>query len=49
MSRRPVVADRRTALLLGVVLISAGSLLLFDAYENRGLPRPWFTRLLPGA
>jgi hypothetical protein len=49
MSRRPVIKDRQTALVLGVAAYVAGSLLLWDAYENRGKARPFVTKLLPGA
>ena len=46
---RPVVPDQRTALLAGVVCVSVGSWLLWDAYEHRGRTRPWIMRWLPGA
>ena len=49
MSRRPVIPDRRTAQLAGVLCIVAGSLLLYDAYEARGIQKPWIAKLLPGA
>lgn len=45
---RPVIADRRTALLAGGALVLLGSYLLYDAYEHRGRTRPWPLRLLPG-
>lgn len=45
---RPVVPDRRTALLAGVGLVLLGSWLLYDAYEARGRGRPFALRLLPG-
>lgn len=46
---RPVCKDHQTALLLGLALTVAGSLLLYDAFENRGRTRPWALKLLPGA
>jgi hypothetical protein len=48
MKGRPLVADRRTALILGSVFVVVGSALLYDAFERRGHPRPWVVRLLPG-
>jgi len=48
MSRRPVIADRRTALLAGALCVTVGSWLLYDAYEHRGLSRPFALRWLPG-
>ncbi len=46
--RRPWIADRRTALYGGMAAYVIGSLLLWDAYENRGKPRPFATKFLPG-
>jgi hypothetical protein len=48
MSGRPVVRDARTAQLLGVACVVAGSFLLYDAYEARGRSKPWIAKLLPG-
>ncbi len=45
---RPWVADRQTALWGGVLAYVVGSLLLYDAYENRGKSRPFAAKLLPG-
>jgi hypothetical protein len=47
--RKPYFRNRRTALYLGVAAYVAGSMLLWDAYENRGRQRPYVTKLLPGA
>jgi hypothetical protein len=47
MSRTPVVHDRRLALWGGVLMLCAGSFLLYDAYEGRGRTRPFVTRFLP--
>ncbi len=49
MTGRPVVPDRRTALLAGVGFLVLGSYLLYDAYEHRGRTRPFALRWLPGA
>lgn len=47
MKGRPVIADRRVALLGGLALVAVGAWLLSDAYEHRGRPRPLAMRLLP--
>lgn len=48
MSGRPVIRDRRTAQLAGVLLLTAGAFCLYDAYEARGRSRPFVARFLPG-
>lgn len=48
MSKGPVIPDRRAAQLGGVVFLSLGAWMLYDAYEARGRTRPFLTRLLPG-
>ena len=48
MKRKPWLRNRRVALYGGYALIAAGSLLLYDAYENRGRSRPWVSKLAPG-
>jgi len=35
--------------LAGVVLIAAGSRVLYQAFEGSGRRRPWWTRAIPGA
>lgn len=45
---RPVIPDRRTAQVAGVLMVSVGAWLLYDAYEARGRSRPFAMRLLPG-
>lgn len=42
--KRPIVADRRVALALGVALFVGGALLLHDAYEGRGRNTPALLR-----
>ena len=46
---KPVVTDRRTALLAGSVLLGAGSWMIWQAFEARGRTRPFWVRFLPGA
>jgi hypothetical protein len=46
--RRPWIANRRHALILGYGGVLLGALALYDAYENRGRRRPFATKLLPG-
>jgi hypothetical protein len=48
MMPSPIIRDQQTAKIAGVVLLSAGAYLLYDAYEARGASRPFWTRLLPG-
>ena len=45
---RPLVPDRRTALLGGFACVFVGTLLLFDAFERRGKTRPFALRFIPG-
>jgi len=45
---KPLIADRRTAQIAGVLMVSAGAWLLYDAYERRGRTRPFALKLLPG-
>jgi hypothetical protein len=47
-TRRPVIRDRKLALLLGAAAYIAGSLLLYDAYERHGQHRPFALHFLPG-
>lgn len=46
---KPMVADQKTALWLGVGFYLLGSLFLWDAHEARGKGRPFLLRWLPGA
>lgn len=43
-----IVRDRNTALALGIGALVVGSWLLYDAYEGRGIQRPFAARFLPG-
>lgn len=43
---RPLVRDRQLALYGGLALTLAGALLLRDAWENRGVDRPWLMRVV---
>lgn len=46
--REPFVADRKVALWGGVALFALGSLMLWDAFDGRGMSPPWpFGALLP--
>lgn len=47
--RRPLIANQRTAVWLGVALYLGGSVVLWDAYEHRSKNRPFSLRFLPGA
>lgn len=49
MAHKPYIKDRRLALYTGLAAYVVGSMLLWDAYENRGKRRPFATKLLPGA
>jgi len=49
VSRKPLVANRDTAILMGAVAYALGSILLWDAFEGRGKGKPFWTKLLPGA
>lgn len=42
---RPLLDNRDAALWLGVLAWGVGSLLLWDAYENRGRRRPFAWKL----
>lgn len=41
---RPVIASRRAEIGAGVALFIAGSLLIRDAYDNRGRQVPFWAR-----
>jgi hypothetical protein len=44
MSRRPWIADKSTAILVGLALFAAGVIVLWDAYERRGARPPLILR-----
>lgn len=44
---RPVIADKRAALLGGLVCAIGGAWMLTQAWEARGATRPWWARLIP--
>lgn len=45
--RRPVIRNRRHALVLGYVGLLVGAFAMYDAYERRGKERPFASRFLP--
>jgi hypothetical protein len=45
---RPIIKDRSSGLALGVVCLVAGSYLVWEGYEGRGVARPFVLRFLPG-
>jgi hypothetical protein len=47
--RQLLIRDRRMALTLGLAAYALGSLLLWDAYENRGGSRPFLMRFVSAA
>lgn len=44
--RQLMVANQETALYLGIALTIAGAMMLRDAFEDRGQPRPWLLKLI---
>jgi hypothetical protein len=49
MSRKPPVMSRQSALIVGYGGILLGAWSLWQAYEARGVKRPFLTKFLPGA
>lgn len=45
MSRQPIIRNRDTALWLGLAAWGIGTVLLWDAWEHRGIKRPWAFKL----
>lgn len=48
MSGGPKLPDQRTALVLGAVLLVAGTYCIYDAYDARGARRPFWLHFAPG-
>lgn len=46
-SRPAMLRDRHTELVLGASLFVVASWLIWDAYEGRGMRRPFLARFLP--
>jgi hypothetical protein len=45
---RPLIADQRTGVVVGLVLLGGAFLVLHDAYDRRGRGAPWpLSALLP--
>lgn len=44
VKRPPLIADHKTAVLVGAALTAAGAYMLWEAYEGRGRRRPWFLK-----
>lgn len=40
--KRPLIADDTTAVVVGGVLVAAGFVVLWDAWDGRGKAKPWF-------
>ncbi len=38
--RRPVIRNKRTAVLVGLAMVAGGFVVLYDAYEGRGGKKP---------
>jgi hypothetical protein len=49
MARRPFIADRRSAMLLGMVAYGVAAIVFWDAFEGRGRHRPFWTRFVGAA
>lgn len=44
----PIIANQTLAVILGAIALIVGFVLLHDAYEARGLSKPFWTHFLPG-
>ena len=40
--KRPLIADQRTGVVVGLTLLGFGFVVLHDAYDGHGSPKPWF-------
>lgn len=36
-----IIKDRKTEIILGIILFMVGALLLYDAFDGRGKKMPW--------
>ncbi len=45
---KPIVRDRQLALALGMAAYVLGTVMLWDAFENRGKSRPFWMRFASG-
>lgn len=45
---KPLIANQKVALTLGVIMLVGGAVLLYDSYEGRGGSKPFWTKFLPG-
>jgi len=43
-----IIRDRPLELWVGYAAIALGTLLLWDAYDNRGRPKPFVSKFVPG-
>jgi hypothetical protein len=43
-----IVKDRQLALWFGYGAVALGTLLLWDAYDNRGRAKPFLSKFVPG-
>lgn len=41
MDRKPIIPSQAVAIGLGVAFVGLGFVLLYDAFEGRGLRKPW--------
>lgn len=39
--RSHIISDRKTEIILGILLFVIGAILLYDAFDARGLKMPW--------
>jgi hypothetical protein len=44
----PKIRDQRTAVWVGIALLSAGAYCIYDAYDARGARRPFWLHFAPG-
>jgi hypothetical protein len=44
----PKIRDQKTAVWVGIALLSAGAYCIYDAYDARGARRPFWLHFAPG-